>query len=217
MSDAPNLPIQLTQKHGLMHDTAIHLAKTYGSYSHEVCNFSSPTNQTWPRFGNPLVPNYPYIDAEVSYACREYACTIEDILSRRTRLAFLNKEAAISALPQVANIMKKELNWSDKVTEEQIIAARKYIQTYGGRIPNKQEAKLRNATYRDVEDIFNALDYDGNGFLDRAEVGEVASILGFPLSDNELSQAFWEMDQNGNGRVTLEEFEIWYVFLFFIL
>lgn len=211
---SPNLPIQLIQKHGLAEETAFHLARTYGSHSHDVCNVSNPTNTSWRRFGVPLTENdhdhYPYIEAEVIYACREYACTIEDILSRRTRLAFLNKDEALAAIPRVAQIMQSELNWSNEVTQEQIYAATEYMQTYGGRMPNKLGAQLRNATYKDVEDIFNAIDYDNNGFLERTEVGEVASILGFPMSEDELSQAFYEMDLNGNGRVNLEEFTIWW-------
>ena len=44
----------------------------------------------------------PYVEAEVRYACREHAVTIEDILSRRTRLAFLNAEAARDAVPNAS-------------------------------------------------------------------------------------------------------------------
>jgi len=207
---SPNLPIQLIQKYGMTQDTAHHLAKTYGSYCDTLCELSKPTNMKWPRYGIPLAPNYPYIDAEVTYACREYACTIEDVLSRRTRLAFLNKDAALVALPKVAKIMKEELGWSDDVMEEQIFAAKEYMATYGGGIPNKMGAQLRNATYHDVIDIFNAIDRDANGFLDRTEVGEMATILGFPMSEEALSEAFTEMDTKENGRIDMEEFELWW-------
>ena len=40
---------------------------------------------------------YPYIEAEVRYAAREYACTAADVLARRTRLAFLNRFATPDA------------------------------------------------------------------------------------------------------------------------
>ena len=78
-----------------------------------------PTGKKWPRYGVPLAANYPYIEAEVRFACKEYACTIEDILSRRTRLAFLNSEAAMEALPRVADIMAEELGWSKKIKAKQ--------------------------------------------------------------------------------------------------
>lgn len=43
----------------------------------------------------------PYLDAEVIYAARyEWAVKADDIIARRTRLAFLNKDAAIAAIPR---------------------------------------------------------------------------------------------------------------------
>ena len=207
---SPNLAIQLIQKYGMSQDVAEHLSRTYGGRAWEVCELSDPTGLSWPRFGNPLAPNYPYIDAEVRYACREYACTIEDVLSRRTRLAFLNKDAAISALPHVADIMAEELGWSADVKAEQVAAARTYVDCYAGRIPKKKGSTLRAATYEDLRDIFSALDADGNGYLDIVEVGEAANVLGFPMSSAELSSAFSTMDGDGNGRVTLEEFAEWW-------
>lgn len=51
----------------------------------------------------------PYVEAEVFYATRhEYACTAVDILARRTRLAFVDAQAAL----RVIEIMSKELGWS---------------------------------------------------------------------------------------------------------
>lgn len=207
---SPNLSIQLIQKHGMSNDTAAMLAKTYGGRSWEVCEMSHPTNHVWPRFGKQIVPNYPYIDAEVRYACKEYACTIEDVLSRRTRLAFLNKDAAMNAIPLVADIMAEELRWTEDVKAEQMIAAQAYIESYAGRIPGNQESTLRGSNYENVKELFDAIDTDGSGFLDRTEVGELASTLGIDLSEMDLDTAFQEMDLNSNGRVDLKEFEVWW-------
>ena len=55
---------------------------------------------------------FPYIEAEICYGVQEYACTIVDILARRTRLAFLNAQIAADAIPKIADIMAKELKWS---------------------------------------------------------------------------------------------------------
>lgn len=206
----PNLNIQLIQKHGMSNDTADNLAKTYGTRAWEVCEFSKTTNKVWPRFGVPLAPNYPYITAEVRYACREYACTIEDILSRRTRLAFLNKDAALSAIPVVADIMAEELGWTEDVKAEQVIAARKYVESYAGRIPDNKGSELRGIGYKTVQELFNVIDTDDSGFLDKTEVKELASVLGLELSEKELDEAFQEMDSNNNDRVDLDEFEAWW-------
>ena len=64
--------------------------------------------------GNRLCSSLPFVDAEVLHAVRsEYAQTAVDVISRRMRLAFLNVEASLNALPQVIDIMAKELEWDD--------------------------------------------------------------------------------------------------------
>mmetsp|Transcript_48819 Transcript_48819/g.118151 ORF Transcript_48819/g.118151 Transcript_48819/m.118151 type:complete len:762 (+) Transcript_48819:211-2496(+) len=131
-----NLSIELIQKFGMPQDVAEHLVNTYGARSWEVCDQIDPSSKKkWSDFGTRLAEGFPYLDLDVVWACREYACTIEDVLSRRTRLAFLNKEAALQAIPMVADIMAKELGWSGRVKKQQIAAAEKYIGSYGGRIP----------------------------------------------------------------------------------
>lgn len=205
-----NMPIRLTQKHSMSVEVAEHLSHTYGARAWDVCELSRPTGLTWPKFGVPLSPQYPYIEAEVVYACREYACTVEDVISRRTRLAFLNSEAAKEAVPRVAEIMAKELGWSPEVEAAQVTSALAYVSTYGGPVPDKAGASLRSATFRDIIDIFKAIDEDGSGFLDRTEVEHAAGKLGFPMSKEELDEAFDVMDKSGDGRVSLEEFEEWW-------
>ena len=64
--------------------------------------------------GRRLHSEFPYVDAEVRYACREYAATAVDIIARRLRLAFLNAQAAEEALPTIVTIMADELKWSEK-------------------------------------------------------------------------------------------------------
>jgi C-terminal domain of alpha-glycerophosphate oxidase len=124
--------------------------KTYGGRVWEVCALLDDDSAKPPQkgssksksrqhckpseLGQRLVPGFPYIQAEVVYACQEYACTVEDVLSRRTRLSFLNKQAALDALPLVAQIMSRELGWTKAVTLAQTQAARQYIDSYGGRV-----------------------------------------------------------------------------------
>jgi glycerol-3-phosphate dehydrogenase len=191
-------------------EVAHNLVKSYGTRAWEVCELAKPTETRWPKFGKKLADNYPYIDADVVWACREYACTIEDVLSRRTRLAFLNKDAAEEAIPAVADIMAKELGWSDKVKKQQIAAAEEYVSSYGGRISETSHSKLKSAKYQSLKDVFDALNTSENGFLDVQEVREVAQILGFKLSKQEVAKVFDTMDKKGMGRVSFEEFEAWW-------
>jgi glycerol-3-phosphate dehydrogenase len=120
------------------HDVVVHLVKTYGGHVwnliHSAASSRESSKDTF--HSKRLVPEFPYLEAEVPYACQEYACTIEDILSRRTRLAYLNREAALEALPKVADLMAKTLGWSNKVKKAQVKAAKHYIETFGGPVPH---------------------------------------------------------------------------------
>lgn len=72
------------------------------------------------------------IDAEVRYAVRnEYAQTAVDVIARRTRLAFLNAQAAYDALPTVVEIMADELGWSFSERQRQIASAVKFLGSMG--------------------------------------------------------------------------------------
>ena len=64
--------------------------------------------------GKRLHEEFPYIEAEVIYAIKEYARTAVDVLARRTRLSFLNVLAADEALPRIIKIMAKELKWNEQ-------------------------------------------------------------------------------------------------------
>lgn len=100
---------------------AKHLSHTYGNKAPEVAKLANITGRRWPVVGKRLLEQFPYIEAEIKYAVQEYACTVVDFLARRTRLAFLNAQAAADAIPKIADIMAKELKWSKakkEVTDE---------------------------------------------------------------------------------------------------
>ena len=105
---------------------AKHLARTYGNKAPEVAKLANITGSRWPVVGKRLSEEFPYIEAEVRYSIQEYACTVVDFLARRTRLAFLNAQAAADAIPKIADIMGKELQWSK---------AKKQVNILGSSIP----------------------------------------------------------------------------------
>ncbi|KIX03910.1 uncharacterized protein Z518_07463 [Rhinocladiella mackenziei CBS 650.93] len=112
--------INLIQHFGLDADVAKHLATDYGDRAWDVAALASPTDnlEHYPLRGQRLSSLHPFIDGEVRYAVRsEYAQTAVDVLARRTRLSFLNVQAALHALPKVIDIMAEELNWSEKRKE----------------------------------------------------------------------------------------------------
>ncbi|TVY32165.1 Glycerol-3-phosphate dehydrogenase, mitochondrial [Lachnellula subtilissima] len=110
--------INLIQHFGVETDVAKHLTESYGDRAWTVAALSSPTEQRYPVRGERISPLYPFIDGEVRYAVRhEYAQTAVDVIARRTRLAFLNAQAALEALPKVIDIMAGELKWDSKRKE----------------------------------------------------------------------------------------------------
>lgn len=106
--------INLVQHFGIETEVAKHLASDYGDRAWDVAALASPVEDSpFPLRGQRLSPQYPFIDGEVRYAVRsEYAQTAVDVLARRTRLSFLNAQAALQALPRVIDIMADELKWS---------------------------------------------------------------------------------------------------------
>ena len=79
-----------------------------------MCSVANPTGKRYPLNGIRLNAQLPYIEAEVRYAARmEYAAKAVDFIARRARMAFLDTEATIEALPRVIDIMGEELDWSE--------------------------------------------------------------------------------------------------------
>jgi glycerol-3-phosphate dehydrogenase len=91
--------IRLVQDYGLETEVAIHLSNTYGDQADKVCDLGNLTGKRWPVTGIRLHQEFPYIEAEVKYAIKEYARSAVDIIARRTRISFLNVLAADEALP----------------------------------------------------------------------------------------------------------------------
>lgn len=74
-----------------------------------------------PALGKKIDEGWPYTYAEVVWAVRnEMARNVEDVLSRRFRVLFLDARAAIRMIPKVAAILKEELHKEDGWREEQV-------------------------------------------------------------------------------------------------
>jgi len=59
-----------------------------------------------------------------------YVRTVEDLLARRSRLLFLDARAAIKLAPAVANILQKELHWSNEHKDAQLTSFIQLAQQY---------------------------------------------------------------------------------------
>ncbi|KZW03354.1 DAO-domain-containing protein [Exidia glandulosa HHB12029] len=129
---SPNMFIGLIQRYGTETEVAQHLARNYGDRAWTVLDGAEPTGLRWPLHGNRLSNLYPYIEAEVRYAVRnEYAQTAVDFLARRSRLAFLNAQAALDALPRVIDIMGDELKWSRSRRKAEVERTKAFLESMG--------------------------------------------------------------------------------------
>ena len=138
--------INLIQHFGVETDVAKHLTESYGDRAWTVAALSAPTEKRFPARGVKISPLYPFIDGEIRYAVRhEYAQTAVDVLARRTRLAFLNAQAALEALPKVIDLMAEELKWNSKRKDQEWKDSVRFLASMG-----LAKSKL-SVTRQDVE------------------------------------------------------------------
>jgi glycerol-3-phosphate dehydrogenase len=85
-----------------------------------------------PSLAERLHPDYEFVRAQVVWAARcEAARTVDDVLSRRTRLLVRDARASIEAAPAVARILAEELGrdgrWEERQVAEYRELARRYL------------------------------------------------------------------------------------------
>jgi glycerol-3-phosphate dehydrogenase len=102
---------------GLAPEVVEHLSFTFGSNASTVLDLIDEEESLRER----LVPDLPYLYAEVVYACRaEMAMTLEDVLARRTRIILEDGARGVGVAPEVAALMARELDWSGDQTNAQV-------------------------------------------------------------------------------------------------
>jgi glycerol-3-phosphate dehydrogenase len=95
---------------------ATHLAGRYGTETPDVLAVTDGR----PDLLDPLVPGLHYLQAEAVYAVRhEMACSVADVLDRRTRASLRDARGAAAAAGRVATLIGPELEWdSDRIGRE---------------------------------------------------------------------------------------------------
>ncbi|KAL1022054.1 hypothetical protein UPYG_G00021610 [Umbra pygmaea] len=208
----PTMYIRLVQDYGLENEVAQHLAATYGGKAFEVAKMARVTGKRWPIVGKRLVSEFPYIESEVRYAIKEYACTAIDVIARRTRLGFLNVQAADEALPRIVEIMGKMLDWNEQKKTEELEAAKKFLYFEMGyrsrseQLTNTSEITLDSQEVARYTKRFHKFDKDTKGFITTVDVQRVLQNIGVQIDENALHEILNEVDLNKNGQVELNEF-----------
>jgi len=91
----------------------------YGTDRNEILSLISGNIE----LNQKLHPDFPYLEAEVVWAARnEMAETVEDILSRRLRILFIDAQAAKQMAPRVAFLLAREAGEDDLWEQEQLKA-----------------------------------------------------------------------------------------------
>ena len=207
----PLLFVRLIQDFGLEHETAWHLAHCYGDKAAEVARLASFTGKKHPLVGRKLAEDFPYIEAEVLYAMKEYACTVSDVIARRLSLAFLNVQAAEVAVSRVAEIMGDQLGWSWSERESQVREAREYLESMGTKVREeiRSSASERQFDEKELQDLkkkFREFDKDEDGQISVLDMRKVLENLKQRVSEQELRELISEVDTNRNQTIEFDEF-----------
>lgn len=167
---SPTMYISLVQNYGLEPDVAKHLAHTYGDRAFAVAKLAEITGKRWPVLGQRLHSEFPYIQAEVRFAAREYAATAVDVIARRMRLAFLHTQVAEEVLSKVVDILGQELNWDSKEKKAQTQQALEFLRVEMGTdktelLRAEQPMVLTKEEINSHVKKFNSIDKTKRGYI----------------------------------------------------
>ena len=112
-------PLLREQGHalGLADDIIAHLGGAYGAESLDVLALIEADAALATR----LLPDLPYIAAEVTHVVREeMALTLEDVLARRTHIAIEDRLRGVAIAGEVARLMAPERGWDTAEVARQI-------------------------------------------------------------------------------------------------
>jgi len=145
-------------------------------------------------------------------------------LTRSELIHSLRKDGAlVEQLGLPANVRDthraqfEELFQAMDVNDDKVIELDEFVTYFLGAakaatVSGVAAANLARAAAEDetLRALFDEIDADGNGTLDRHEIGRMAKVLGMPLSSNQLDSAMVQMDTDHSGGVDYEEFKAWY-------
>ena len=105
-----NKVAELSREYGVTQQTIEHLLNRYGSLFEEVLEVGSLDHTLLHR----IAENLPYLKAEIRYAVsHEGAMSVDDVLARRTRIAFEAADQGLSIVNAVADLIAPILGWNE--------------------------------------------------------------------------------------------------------
>lgn len=133
--------VELRTRWRFTREIAEQLITSYGTHAIEVACIARREEKK--GYADRLAVGYPWIMAQVVYGIRrEYARTVSDVLSRRTRLAQVDVLAAYDAVPKIVDVMADELNWGHERVQQEVHNANDFLKSCGLEWVKKQRLQL---------------------------------------------------------------------------
>jgi len=108
---------RIAQESGLEVETVTHLLNRHGSLISEILELI----EEQPKLAATLDAELPYIKAEIVYAAsHEGARSVDDVISRRTRLSFEAVNHGVHLADEVSALIAPVLGWSAKERKESV-------------------------------------------------------------------------------------------------
>ena len=108
---------RIAQESGLDVATVAHLLNRHGSLISEILDLINEE----PKLLGKLDVNLPYIKAEIVYAAsHEGARSVDDVISRRTRLSFEAVNHGLHLADEIATLISPILGWGSKERKESV-------------------------------------------------------------------------------------------------
>lgn len=115
---------QLAEIAGISEETIVHLLNRYGSLISEIFEIIDGDSD----LAQPISTDLPYLKAEIVYAAsHEGAQSVDDVLSRRTRIAFEASDGGESIAQVVATLVAPILGWDTAAKKESVTEFIKHL------------------------------------------------------------------------------------------
>jgi glycerol-3-phosphate dehydrogenase len=116
---------QIALEYGIDEKSVTHLLNRYGSLISEVLELIAEDK----KLAQQLSPDLPYLKAEIVYSVtHEGALTVDDVISRRTRLAFEAPHAGIELADEIAALIAPYLGWGAKEKKASVAAYQEQVE-----------------------------------------------------------------------------------------
>ena len=93
--------------------------------------------------------------------------------------------------------------------------AKEVLEVRKGQMKTKEELNTMSLEVyrkdnRDVIALFDEYDADNSGYLESDEIRKLMKKMGLDLNDEDVARVMMEMDESGDGKVVIEEFDQWW-------